>query len=144
MKRLINYIKRFCYYGYHGATHTRDYDANGIHSLINAHMKRVSKFMHNPKLTHLKWSENHDGTPMRQLREVTKLSEIIADDDVGQHFSILHGEQLAEGFSFLDRMNDPEHSKKAHKAIKKDRMAKEGLEDRYWKLLRYKLPGFWD
>jgi len=144
VSQLYTFVIRFCYYGYHAAKYTRDYDANGVHVLINTHLKRVSKFMHNPKLTHLKWSEDLDGTPMRQLREVTKLSKIVADDNVGHHFSDLHDEQILKGLSFLERLNDPEYKRKASIAIMKDRRARKGLEDRYWKLLRNKVPGFWD
>lgn len=145
MRKLFTFIQRFCYYGYHGAKNTYDFEALGIHYLIHAHIKRVSEFMHNPSNTHLEWSVDKNCRGMRQLRELVELSKRIATDDVGDNFNKLFEERVktGQGLSFL--LNGMDGFKKESLiAMRKDKMIKKGLEDRYWHLLRYKVPKFWD
>lgn len=143
MKRLYTFIVRFFYYGYHGAKYTADWDASCLHELIYAHMKRVNKFMHDDDLTHLMWNSNRDNKGMRLLREFTELSKRLKYDTmVGDNLSKLFKEHPSRIL-----MNEPrpkEILKMFKIARKKDEMVRKGLEDRYWYLLRYKTPEFWD
>lgn len=144
IRQLYIFIVRFCYYGYHGAKHTADYDANCVHSLIQAHMVRVNRFMHSPKQTHLVWNSNSDNKDMRLLREFTELSKRFSAEGVGYNMSKLFDKYQDSPRESLDRLNDPEFRKESKIASNKDQLVRKGLEDRYWYLLRYKVPGFWD
>ena len=141
---LITFIKRFCYYGYHGARYTRDYDAQGIHHLIYAHIRRVKRFMHNPKLTHLQWNSDPQNRDMRLLREFEELSKRMSEDSVGHFLSEVCKEYGPWDGMSLKGMNDLGFKKKIRIAIKKDSMKKKGEIERYYYLLEHKVPHFWD
>lgn len=145
LSRLLTFVKRFCYYGYIGAKHTYDFDAAGIHTLIEAHISRVSDFMHDSNATHLLWNSNPKNKDMKRLRELKELSKRMVESElsVGPNFKKVCDKYKEEG-NIFSRINNPEYKKEARLAIKKDSMIHKGLEDRYWYLLRYKTPHFWD
>jgi len=143
----LTFVKRFLYYGYHGAKFTTDYDAEGIHDLIYAHIKRVSDFMHDPNLTHLEWNSDPNNKDMRRLKELLELADRKRKDySVGFYVNKVFEEVRSSGkkISIFDRFNNPEFRKELNIARKKDRMVRKGIEDRYWYLLREKVPSFWD
>lgn len=143
IRSLYIFIVRFFYYGYHGAKYTADWDANCLHELIYAHMKRVNKFMHDDDLTHLMWNSNRDNKGMRLLRELTELSERLRSDSlVGYNLGLLYNE-FRPVLNFGQDRSDID-KKRFEIARKKDRVVRKGLEDRYWYLLRYKAPEFSD
>jgi len=147
LQQYIIAIKRFCYYGYHGSRYTYDFDASGIHDMIYAHISRVEAFMHNPKLTHLMWNSNPQNKNMRLLRELKELSRRIKDGYcVGRYTSEVFDSYRKENGSLMNLLQErpPRFSKELKIARKKDAMIRKGLEDRYWFLLRYKAPEFWD
>lgn len=141
IRRMLTFIKRFLYYGYHGAKYTSDYDAECLHSLIYAHMMRVNDFMHNPKLTHLLWNSDAQNKPMRQLREFVELSKRMHTNDLSGYFRT---ELRNSHEEFVIGLENPEYRKKYLITLKKDAMIRKGLVDRYWHLLRYRVPHFWD
>jgi len=146
LRQYFLFIKRFFYYGYRGAKHTYDYDAvSGIDALTYAHISRVSDFMHDSKLTHLMWNSDVNNKDMRLLREFTELSRRRADgDSTGYYWSEHYRQITKDGSNYFDVFNEDSYKKLARIAMKKDAVIKKGLEDRYWYLLRYKVPGFWD
>ena len=147
ISRIFTFVKRFLYYGYHGAKHTVDFNAHGIHDLIYAHIKRVKEFMYDPNLTHLEWNSNPNNKNMRLLRELEELSRRVSEDySVGFYVNRVFDKHRSseKRISILDRFNNPEFRKELNIARKKDTMIKKGLDDRYWYLLREKVPYFWD
>lgn len=146
IRRLYTFVVRFCYYGYHGAKYTYDFDAESLHNLIYAHMVRVNKYMHDDDLTHLVWNSNRDNKDMKLLREFTELSRRLRfDTQVGHYLDELFSKKSPlELLELMGTRRSDEYMKKFAIARKKDALIKKGLEDRYWYLLRYKVPGFWD
>lgn len=145
IRSLLTFVKRFCYYGYHGAKYTYDFDASGIHTLIHAHISRVNDFMHDPNSTHLLWNSNPQNRDMKLLREFTELSRRLSDKyDVGYNWNQVYNKYSNDRGRFIDRINDPEYRKESRIARKKDEMIKRGLEDRYYYLLRNKVQTWWD
>ena len=141
----LTFVKRFLYYGYHGAKFTTDYDAEGVYHLIYAHIKRVSDFMHDPSMTHLEWNSNPNNKDMRLLREFEELSRRKSVDSItGYYTGLVFDEVREQGGYIFDMLQKQEYRKKFFTARKKDDMIREGLEDRYWYLLRHKVPNFWD
>ena len=143
IKQIINYIKRFYYYGKIGASRTYDFDSAGIHTLINAHMERVSKFMHNPDLTYSLWNSDPSNKRMRQLREFVELSRRVSADEAGYFHTQVYEKWDRDG-SFTFMLNNPEYRKEALRAIKKDNRIRRQLEERYYYLLKNVVPNFWD
>ena len=146
IRAAIRFIKRFCYYGYHGAKHTVDFDASSMDHLIYAHIKRVNDFMHDPTRTHLLWNSKPENRRMRLLREFTELSARRTDKyEVGYYFSQHCNKWSGNGRrDIFDRINDPQYRKESKIAMRKDNMKKRGEEDRYYYLLRHLVPTFWD
>ncbi len=146
IRRLFTYIKRFYYYGKIGASETYDFNGSCIHTLIHAHISRVSDFMHDPKATHLVWNSNPQNKLMRQLREFTELSRrhVEGEYSVGHYTKIVFDKHRPKKVSLIGKLNDPRIRKEFRIAAKKDLMIKKGLEDRYYYLLRYVVPSFWD
>jgi len=136
MKNWIEFIVRFCYYGYYGAKYTRDYDADGIHSLIYAHIKRVRAFMESED-THSVWNSSGDTRGMRQLREFEELSRRYHENELESYYFMVKckNAKLSTDSNFREDMA---------RAIEKDRKVSEGLKERYWYLLNNKVSGFWD
>jgi len=147
IKNFFLYIKRFFYYGRIGASRTRDYDANGIHELIHAHMVRVKRYM-NSRDTHLVWNDKPDTRGMRLLAEFTELSRRMAEDGMQTHYywGIIYNESLESGECYFDKMNNrsEEESRRTKVAFKKDSMVTKCQLERYYYLLEKNVDGFWD
>lgn len=144
IRNFFLFIKRFCYYGYIGASKTYDFDAAGIHTLIHAHMVRVKKFM-NSDDTHLMWNDKPDTKGMKRLTEFTELSRIVAyDSHVGPNFNKVCDDYRRDGECFLDRLNDEDYKKDSRIAIKKDQLIYNHQQKRYYYMLEKYVPGFWD
>lgn len=141
--RIYTFIKRFVYYGYHGAKYTRDYDANSVDALIYCHMKRVSDFMHSPNKTHLLWNDSPDTKGMKRLREFTELAKRRTENDFNDYYYYLKFTEEHPDYEPLD-FNGNKYRKQMRLAFKKDRIIADGLEKRYWYMLQKYLPGFWD
>ncbi len=150
MRRLLSYISKFFYYGYHGAENCVDYCASGVYAMEYAHLKRVTKFMKSDK-THLVWNSKDKGL-RRKLEELTELSRRMRDTDGENiyYFSKVMREQdmLFERKNFFTVDYPSEEVKKYWKkrmkrAMKKDRDLSRQRIERYHEL-RKLIPKFWD
>ena len=145
IKQIINYIKRFYYYGKIGASRTYDFDSAGIHVLINAHMERVSKFMHNPDLTNSLWNSDPNNRRMRQLREFVELSRRVIGNEAGYFHTQVYEKWDRDKDGLISFMiNNEEYRKEALRAIKKDNRIRRQHEERYYYMLKNVVPNFSD
>ena len=147
IRNFFLFIKRFCYYGYIGASKTYDFEAHGIHTLIHAHMVRVKRFMNSDK-THLLWNDKPDNKGMKKLAEFTELSKQMAEDEMRPNYYWLqiYNEQNANGLDYFDRINESTEAdkKRCGLAFKKDNMISKQRLERYYYMLEKYTPGFWD
>ncbi len=151
MKRFLNYIIKFFYYGYHGAKYCYDWDAHGVYALEYAHLKRVSKFLSDPDKTHLICNGDPDSKHLRKLRELVELSKFMSDG--GDFMDNTY--KVSENYKWQDymvpnkaktlyRFDPPETYKKEMKIARKlDKGVTECRRERYQKL-RKNLGVWWD
>jgi len=142
--RIYLYITKFFYYGRIGANCV-DYDANCIHDLIYAHMKRVNNFM-NSGDTHLVWNNNPNTKGMRLLAEFTELSKRMSENELRSYafYGKVKEKYPEEAKDFMFLTKNKELKKAMRVAFKKDRQVCEQLTERYYYLLKKEVPGFWD
>ena len=145
--RLYHSVVRFFYYGYYGAKYTRDFDANGSHSLIYAHMKRVKKFMNSDE-THLVWNDKPDNKGMRVMAEFTELARRMSENEMATYVNYHKFKSKYPDYDLISRLGsedrDPSIEKEMSLAFKKDRAISKQLTDRYFYLLENKMASFWD
>lgn len=143
IEKIYHFIKRFIYYGYHGAKHCEDYDSHGIHALIHAHICRLERFMSNPNNTHTMWTTKQNKGLFRKLKELKELSRRYRDDTyyVG-YFTRKVLEKYRDPTKFLSYPNM--NRKELRVAFKKDDRIRKAFEDRYFELLQKYAPMFWD
>ena len=84
MKRILTYLTKFFYYGYHGAKNCYDFDAWGVYALEHAHLKRVYKFLSDPDKTFAVNNGDPNSKSMRRLREYLELCNFMAEG--GEYF----------------------------------------------------------
>lgn len=149
--RIYHTIEKFIYYGKVG-TSCHDFDANSIHTLINAHIKRVERFMKSDNTT-LVWNSDENTRQMKLLREFSELCTRMCDsmDMQDDYFfgKVLESHERpklvqTENSKFYRRETTEAYRKASKIAIKKDDMRAKHLLDRYYYLLQHKVPGFWD
>jgi hypothetical protein len=145
--RLYHSVVRFFYYGYHGAKYTRDYDANGSHSLIYAHMKRVKKFMNSDE-THLLWNDKPDNKGMKLLAEFTELARRMGENDMSSYYNYHKFKAKYPDYDIIGRLSSENRDRSIEKemrlAFKRDREISSQLTKRYYYLLENKMASFWD
>lgn len=151
MRRFLNYIIKFFYYGYHGAKHCYDFDAHGVYALEYAHLKRVAKFLSDPDKTYALYNGDPDSKHLRKLRELVELSKFMAE---GGDF-IDNTSKVLEKYTWSDymipnenktlyRFKPPESYKKEMEIARKlDGGVTECRRERYHKLRKH-LGKWWD
>lgn len=150
IKEFFRKIYRFYYYGKVGMN-CQPYDANCIDDLILAHIKRVEAFMDSDS-THTLWSSKEHGLK-RKLREFRHLCELkVQYDDFNDHYEFnkvydAFGPRkwvdIGNGMSQLEPYPE-EKEKSVRQAMRLDRMRAEQRRKRYYRMLSYYLPRFWD
>jgi hypothetical protein len=101
--------------------------------------------MHSNK-TYSVWNDDPNTKQMRRLREFTKLSEGMAENELQsfQFYDIVMKDY--PNYDLLSNLNndDCEIGKKIRVAFKKDRAVCKAKQERYEYLHKKYMPGFWD
>jgi len=143
--QIYHRIEKFIYYGRVGSK-CWDFDANCIHDLIYAHMKRVHKFMNSDK-THLTWNDNPNNKGMRKLAEFTELSKRMSENEMKTYVNYDRVKKRYPAKDVLDifsRSEDSTYKRDISRAFAADQKIVDERLKRYYHLLEKDVRGFWD
>jgi hypothetical protein len=137
-------IEKFIYYGRVGSK-CWDFDANCIHDLIYAHIKRVHEYMNSSK-TNSVWNDKQDTKPMRKLAEFKHLSKMMAENEMRyyENYNKVKLKYPDKTGMMAITSECPQYKRDIRRAFKLDQKVVDERLKRYYNLLEVDVPGFWD